>query len=87
MKRIAISVIFNSLLGGSIHAQSECFSPCLWEALMQADSTSDPIVQSRWILKDGSLLIVEKSREITHNRHHEIYIRWQPAVSEAKNEW
>ena len=87
MKRIAFSLFFGSLLGGSGHAQSEFFSPCLWEALMQADTTSDPILQAQWILKDGSMLIVEKSREITQNRHHEIYIRWYPAISEAENEW
>jgi len=84
---MAISLFFTSLSGGCVHAQSEFFSPCLWDALMQADTTSDPIVQSRWILKDGSLLIVEKSKETTNNRHHEIYIRWQPAISKAENEW
>jgi hypothetical protein len=87
VKRIAISLFFTSLSGGCVLAQSEFYSPCLWEALMQADTASDPIIQSRWILKDGSLLIVEKSKEMTHNRHHEIYIRWQPAFPEAENEW
>jgi hypothetical protein len=87
VKRLAFSLFFSSLLGGSVLAQSEFFSPCLWEALILADTASDPIIQSRWILEDGSMLIVEKSREITRYRHHEINIRWHPASSEAENEW
>jgi hypothetical protein len=40
----------------------------------------------RWILPDGSILVLDKSIEISHNRHHEVCIRWMPSLSQAEKE-
>ena len=84
--RIYISGLLIAISAGSLQAQVEFISPCLWEELMQADTTDDPIVQTRWILPDGSILILDKSIEISQNRHHEVCIRWMPSLSQAEKE-
>jgi hypothetical protein len=67
--------------GQSLHA-----IPDNWLQLLQADSSADSLVQMRWLLDDGSILIVDKSPEISHKHHHSICIRWLPRISKAESE-
>lgn len=80
---IFIPIVLSAL---SLKSQSAVIFPCTWEMLMQADTCSDPIVQMRWILLDGSTLILDKSDEISHNRHHAVCIRWLPPTEAVENE-
>jgi hypothetical protein len=70
----------------AISAQSIQSLPDDWLQMLQADSSADSLVQMRWLLHDGSILIVDKSPEISHEYHHSICIRWLPRISKAESE-